>query len=200
MSSIRVPERKSDFGACALCWLFAAPGRTRARGSAKVKAARGRLGKFHELREHSANLGQEVSAFRAGPACERGCPLQSGFVRAVFWGKAARQVMAMDGVSGGGIREDLLHATEEMYREAAEELVAALNRLRSGHTEDAKATAQAMRELKIAFQLIMDERTRVDKLRKQVAGIVHDHAFDFDAARDEIGRRLACLRDAGSGG
>ena len=58
---------------------------------------------------------------------------------------------------------------------------------------------QAVRDLKTAFQLVMDERTRVEKLRKQVAGVVGDLRLDFDAARDEIGRRLARLRDAGGG-
>jgi hypothetical protein len=48
--------------------------------------------------------------------------------------------------------------------------------------------------------MVMDERARVEKLRKQIAGVVGDHALDFDAARTEIGRRLACLRDAGGGG
>jgi hypothetical protein len=49
----------------------------------------------------------------------------------------------------------------------------------------------------VALQMVMDERTRVEKLRKNVAGVVRDYAIDFDAARDEIGRRLACLREAG---
>ncbi len=94
---------------------------------------------------------------------------------------------------------DLLAATEGLYREVAEELIRARDRLRAGSNEEAQAAMQAVRDLKAAFQLVMDERTRIDKLRKQVAGVVHDYALDFDAARTEIGRRLARLRDAGAG-
>lgn len=88
-------------------------------------------------------------------------------------------------------------ATEELYRDVAEELIGAIRKVRAGETGEVRAATQAVKDLRAAFQLVMDERTRVEKLRKQVAGVVHDYALDFDAARDEIGRRLACLRDAG---
>jgi hypothetical protein len=98
---------------------------------------------------------------------------------------------------------DVLAATEEYLREAAEELVRTVNAVRAGKIGEVKAAQQSVRDLKTLFQMVMDERTRVDKLRKQVAGVLdgagHGHAFDFGAARDEIGRRLACLRDAGEG-
>jgi ABC-type phosphate transport system auxiliary subunit len=106
----------------------------------------------------------------------------------------------MDDTAAGEVQTDLLLEAENLYRDAATELFAAIRRVRQGDAEDAKATALAMRDLKSALQMSMDERTRIEKLRKQVAGIVHDHALDFDAARDEIGRRLARLRDAGAGG
>ncbi|MDT8856324.1 hypothetical protein RNZ50_15115 [Paracoccaceae bacterium Fryx2] len=108
--------------------------------------------------------------------------------------------MTMIFSAGEGTPNDLLSATEELYREIAQELVVAVRKVRDGETGEVKAAKQAVRDLRDAFQMVMDERTRVDKLRKQVAGVVHDTALDFDAARDEIGRRLACLRDAGGGG
>jgi hypothetical protein len=95
---------------------------------------------------------------------------------------------------------DLLAATEELYRDIAEELIRAKDKLRDGQFDEVKAAVQAVKDLKLAFQMVMDERTRVEKLRKHVAGVVHDYALDFDAARDEIGRRLARLRDAAGGG
>jgi hypothetical protein len=95
---------------------------------------------------------------------------------------------------------DLLAATEEFYREIAEEVVLALRDAREGNPGSAKATGQAVRELRAAFGIVMDERTRVAKLREKAAGCIGSGVFDFDAARDEIGRRLACLRDAGGGG
>jgi hypothetical protein len=102
--------------------------------------------------------------------------------------------------SGDSPPADLLAETENLYREAAEDFARARARLRAGDAEEVKAATQAARDLKVAFQLVMDERTRIDKLRKQVAGAVHDQALDLDAARAEIGRRLACLRNAGTGG
>jgi UDP-2,3-diacylglucosamine pyrophosphatase LpxH len=94
---------------------------------------------------------------------------------------------------------DVLVATEDYLRETAETLVRAVQDLRANRTSDIKAAQQSVRDVRALFQMVMDERTRVEKLRKQVAGVVHGHALDFDGARDEIGRRLARLRDAGTG-
>jgi len=92
---------------------------------------------------------------------------------------------------------DLLAATQDLYQSTAEDLIRAIRAVKSGRHDEAKAAAQAVRDLKTAFQLVMEERTRVEKLRKQVAGTVGTGTLDLRAARDEIGRRLACLRDAG---
>ncbi|MFC3058335.1 hypothetical protein [Paenirhodobacter populi] len=94
---------------------------------------------------------------------------------------------------------DLLEETEALYREMAEELARALKGARRGEAKDAKVAVQAVKDMRSAFQLLMEERTRVEKLRKQVAGAVGGRELDFDAARAEIGRRLARLRDAGDG-
>ncbi|RJE81237.1 permease [Paracoccus sp. JM45] len=60
----------------------------------------------------------------------------------------------------------------------------------------AMETAKTVRE---AVQLLMAERNKVEKLRKDIAGGVAEGGLDLDAARDEIGRRLACLRNAAGG-
>lgn len=97
--------------------------------------------------------------------------------------------------------EALLRATERMYRDAAMELAAATEKVRQGELGEARAAMQAVKDLRAAFQMVMDERTRVDKLRKQIAGVAGQGGeLDFAAARAEIGRRLARLRDAGPGG
>lgn len=94
---------------------------------------------------------------------------------------------------------DLAEVTEGLLREAAEELARALQKIKSGKLEEVKATPALTRNVKDAFELVQEERGRFDKLRKQVAGTVGTRALDFHAARDEIGRRLARLRDAGEG-
>jgi hypothetical protein len=106
----------------------------------------------------------------------------------------------MEGTGGDAPRLDLLAETEALYRETAEDLMLALKGLRQGQGDEVKAAVQAVKDLKAALLMVMEERTRVDKLRKQVAGTVAGGALNFDAARDEIGRRLARLRDAGGGG
>ncbi|TKD22335.1 hypothetical protein FBT96_07070 [Rhodobacter capsulatus] len=94
---------------------------------------------------------------------------------------------------------DLLEETEELYRDIAGELALAMKGVRQGEVKDAKAAAQAVKDLRAAFQMVMEERVRVEKLRRQVAGVGPGSELDLDAARAEIGRRLACLRDAAGG-
>lgn len=94
---------------------------------------------------------------------------------------------------------DMLAQVEQLMRVAAEELVTAVNSVKRGKLEEAKAAMTAVRDLRAAYFVVMDERGKVEKLRKQVAGAVGTGTLDLSAARDEIGRRLARLRDAATG-
>lgn len=87
----------------------------------------------------------------------------------------------------------------ELINEAKEALNAALRRFRAGELGEAREIAKQIGEVRSAYKTALEERIRVAKLRKDEAGVVYDYALDFDAARDEICRRLACLRDAGDG-
>ncbi len=62
-----------------------------------------------------------------------------------------------------------------------------------------KEAVRLARDLRAATQLMLEERNRVDKLRKEIGGVGAGGALDLDAARSEIGRRLACLRRAAGG-
>lgn len=97
----------------------------------------------------------------------------------------------------GQQQTDLLAFTESHFAEAALALAQAIEAAKSHRFEDARTAQAVVRDMKAAYQLAMEERNRVDKLRKQAAGAVHGYAIDMDAARAEVGRRLACLRDAG---
>ncbi len=91
---------------------------------------------------------------------------------------------------------DLTAETENLYQEAAKELIRAINAIRDGETDQIPSAKAAVRDLKQIFLTVMEERNKVEKLRKQVAGSVGAGTLDLHAARDEIGRRLALLRDA----
>ncbi|WP_246831897.1 MULTISPECIES: hypothetical protein [Thioclava] len=112
--------------------------------------------------------------------------------------RVGSSVMQDNKVNEAGAPVDLLDQTEALYRDVAEELAQALQGVRRGDISEAKAAVQAVKDLRTAFHLVMEERSRVEKLRRQLAGVAagRDGALDFDAARAEIGRRLARLRDA----
>ncbi|MDO5641896.1 MAG: permease [Paracoccus sp. (in: a-proteobacteria)] len=86
-----------------------------------------------------------------------------------------------------------------LFRGCAEDLARLQQRLRAGELGEAKDAVKVARELRSATQMMLEERNKVEKLRKEIAGQVGEGVFDLDAARDEIGRRLACLRAAGGG-
>ncbi len=93
----------------------------------------------------------------------------------------------------------MLAEVETLYRQTAEELIIAVNAIKDGKLDEAKVASSAVRDLRAAYFLVMDERGKVEKLRKQIAGSVGTGSLDLSAARDEIGRRLARLRNAGAG-
>lgn len=106
--------------------------------------------------------------------------------------------MDIDETAARAAGQDLLAEAEELFRTSAELLAARLRALREGRVEGLKETAQATRDLRAALQLALEERTRLEKLRRQDDG-GGTAALDLAAARDEIGRRLACLRGAADG-
>lgn len=131
------------------------------------------------------------------------------------WDRAGRPVgppvaatsAACDGGSyGGGVSfdEDEVAVAQSLFwdyikdlRKHQQELVS----LQAAEIDPArlKKAVEAARTVRDAIQLLMVERNKVDKLRKDIAGGVAGGCLDLDAARDEIGRRLACLRRAGGG-
>ena len=94
---------------------------------------------------------------------------------------------------------DVLAITATWLREAAEQLAVTVETIKAGDLGRAKEAVDCIKGLKSAVQMALDEGNRVEKLRKNIAGGAASGALDLDAARDEIGRRLACLRDAGGG-
>jgi hypothetical protein len=92
---------------------------------------------------------------------------------------------------------DPLAAAEGLFRDMADELTQTVYAVRLERSGDLAASRQAVKNLLAAVQIFNDERAKVEKLRKQTGGHAAGHVFDLDAARAEVGVRLACLRDAG---
>lgn len=84
---------------------------------------------------------------------------------------------------------ELLSALEEMKRQ-----------VRQGEPVPDSEVKQRVSAVQRAMDHVFTERKRLDEARRKRAGIVHDYAIDFDAARDEIGRRLDRLRAASGAG
>ncbi len=90
-----------------------------------------------------------------------------------------------------------------LFDRVAARMALAIEQLETGRPAEVQAAERAVLELRRALWLLVDERTRVDRLRSKIAGLVGNEGggrLDLDAARDEIGRRLAGLRAAGGGG
>lgn len=92
---------------------------------------------------------------------------------------------------------DVLDIADGLFRSYAADLTRLQEKIRAGVTDELKESGKLVRSLRDAAHLVLEERGKVDKLRKDAAGQVGAGALDLVAARDEIGRRLACLRRAG---
>lgn len=91
----------------------------------------------------------------------------------------------------------LIQQTDDLYFVIATEISDATEKIKQGEFDNLKNVTRSLKDLRMAFQLAVEERTKLAKFDKEKAGVVYDYALDFDAARTEIGRRLACLREAG---
>ncbi len=103
------------------------------------------------------------------------------------------------GGSGGeaGVPPDILDFTEKLFLIAVEDLNEILEAIREGRLEMAREGKRAVRDLAEMGKQVILERNNVDQLRKRAAGAAGAGGeLDLAAARDEIGRRLACLRAA----
>ena len=107
--------------------------------------------------------------------------------------------MSINFCAGEKAPVDVLATTEAALVDAAEELSRLINRIKDGRFQEAKATPDAVKSLHRALEVVVLGKRDVEKLCKQVTGTVGATSLDFHAARDEIGRRLARLRDADPG-
>ena len=100
---------------------------------------------------------------------------------------------------GDGDAEKHLLGVEEHFSQAAEVFRAAAKRVETGEFVTPVTARDLAHEYRKTATLLFEERRRLAGKRKHKHGIVQDFALDFGEARDEIRRRMACLRSAGEG-
>lgn len=100
-----------------------------------------------------------------------------------------------DGASG-----DVLSEAQQTYIRASRALNKLVDELDDGDIGRGDESVKLLDQFKRALNNALAEKERLENDRRKAAGIVNEYAIDFDAARSEIGRRLACLRAAGGAG
>ncbi len=95
--------------------------------------------------------------------------------------------------------EDCLSVAERLFVRAIRALSEICDKLERDELEGLPTLKSAVPEAMQATKFLLQERNRVFELHKKKSGIVNDYVLDFDAARSEIGSRLARIREAGSG-
>jgi HAMP domain-containing protein len=96
--------------------------------------------------------------------------------------------------------EGMLSEAHKNFERAVRALDSLVDELEAGRPDHASEAPKLYEHLRKALQTALQERERLAQASRDEAGIVNGYAIDFDAARFEIGRRLACLRDAGGEG
>ena len=99
-----------------------------------------------------------------------------------------------------GVADRILTVAREHFYETAREIDKYRKRLQADDKVPTSDLKKMKSELKAVAHLYYAEASRLADESRKKAGVVHQHAIDFDAARQEIRRRMACLRAArGSG-
>jgi hypothetical protein len=103
-------------------------------------------------------------------------------------------------VTKNGLSRDEAAEALELFDLASAILRQLLDEARGAASEaTAREMATYTKDISGALKTLITERQHVEKLRRDAGDLAGGRDFDLDAARDEIGRRLACLRDAGAG-
>lgn len=102
----------------------------------------------------------------------------------------------MDGPASEGLAE-----AQALFDSARRQLFGVIRDVEGGNAAAVKQLQPLLAELRRATWTIHEERKKQDEERKRELGLVNGYALDLQSARDEIERRLDCLRAAeGPGG
>lgn len=103
-------------------------------------------------------------------------------------------------VPKGDTAEATLAAAVDLYEQAVIDLQDVIEKLKMQTPVGESETKKSIGQLRLAVSLVLQERNRLEERRRKETGAKGAEALDFGAARDEVRRRLACLRTAGNTG
>lgn len=108
--------------------------------------------------------------------------------------------MSFDSIEQAARSDELVRTARDHFARMRQVLHGLLNRIEEG---DARAVAElesCRMQLSRSLNNAIEQEAKLEALCNARARGGGDGALDLDAARAEIGRRLACLRAAGDGG
>lgn len=96
--------------------------------------------------------------------------------------------------------DELLHRTRTHLQRLSLVVVEAIERVERDEQINVAEVEKRVRHLDALQSLALKQEWRIDELQRQREGRRAGLALDLHAARIEVGRRLALLRDAGGDG
>ena len=91
---------------------------------------------------------------------------------------------------------ELVAETKILFRRSATVLAKRINALEQDEDPETKAISTVVKDMRQAFGWALEESKNVEKIEKSLAASFGNDGYDLDAARSEIGGRLARLRAA----
>lgn len=91
--------------------------------------------------------------------------------------------------------QDTIHIVDLQLRIMKSELIELQERLAEGDQSAIRDGARLLSDIRYWLKQAHDVETEIETQRKANAGIAHEYAIDFDAARSQVRCRLDRLRD-----
>ena len=93
-----------------------------------------------------------------------------------------------------------IQSSSLLLASVSQTLTAVLDQVRAGNLAGLKDIAKKHGELETALGRAHETERKFNEWQRRQSGALADGEIDFDAVRDEIGRRLDRLRDVGGAG
>jgi hypothetical protein len=108
--------------------------------------------------------------------------------------------MSVQDTIGESAAQEMILAARAHYQRVRRALGEVLARIEAGELKAVEEFDRTHREFSKTLTLALEQEIRLDERSKAHGAAGRGGPIDLDAARSEIGRRLACLRAAGGGG